>query len=793
MAGQFRDRFRLGDWVIDPRRDVIARGTTTIKLVPRTMQVLLFLAERAGDVVSQAEIEEAVWGTVIVTPSSVYQAITDLRRALGDDRHRPTHILTIARKGYQLVAPVVPITDKPVAPIPPAPSPEVVVPAPEAVAPAPAATSAAVPRPRRRRSDRWRERLASRSAVATYIGAAIAIMAIWAWLPGRTPQTAGEVDAPPKSIAVLPITDLSAARDDTHFAEGLSEEMMSTLSQIPGLKVAARTSVYLFKDRAEDVRRIGQQLGTRYVLEGSVRRSGDKLRVTAQLIDARNGYHLWSRNFDRPAGEVIALQEDIAHAVADSLEVSLAGDAIPRLVALRRAAPESYQLYMLGRHFQRQRRPDAIAQAVDYGRQAIAKDRRFALAYAGLADALMSEFYYNNRPLAEAAAAMEPVLARGFALDPNLPELYASRGVLRTQQFRLDEARRDLERAVALDPGSAEPMVRLGISHEYAGRTRDALKLLDRALALDPLHFMLHIRRCLALQNLGRYKEAEQACARARELDPEAPNGPWTRGLIALSAGRQAGAVEGYREALALSPDRIDLLGQLGYLYLDLGLLPDAEAAFQRATAIEGPAHGFAFLARARLHVAKGDLPALRAYLDAVGPEAPREVGDAVDLALLELVAGRPAAAQRYAAIATANPDYDPRRLLDVWHVRWAHSDTLSLALVAAAGNRPAEAARHLSEIDAFLDHLERNGNLWHGLHYLRAAVRAQQGRKKEAIAELGRAVALGWRRAWWTAHDPALASLRASPAYVSLLQTMTSAAAQERARLDASTAHTTG
>src|SRR6185312_3100129 len=207
--------------------------------------------------------------------------------------------------------------------------------------------------------------------------------------------------------------------------------------------------------------------------------------------------------------------------------------------------------------------------------------------YAGLADAYMAGYYYQARALADTAPLVEEAVAQALHRDPNLAEAYAARGVLRTEQNRLDEAIADLHKASILKPNYSEALIRLGAAYEYRGRPRDALAVDDQALELDPLQFVLQQRRCLVLQNLARFQEADKACTRTLELQPDNPNGYWTLALERLARGDVPGAISGYRAALQRAPWRSDLQSQLGWLELDVGLEPrglaDMEAAWTRA------------------------------------------------------------------------------------------------------------------------------------------------------------------------------------------------------------------
>src|SRR5581483_2760661 len=307
---------RIGDWRVDPGTDTISQGEETHKLEPRTMRLLLLLAQSQGAVVSTDRILGEVWGGVVVGPASVYQAISQLRRLLRDTDPTPSYIATVPRKGYRLVAPVSPIETSPVEGKPPIGSPP------------------------------WRK-LARLAAVT--LTAAVALLVGWLQFGRSTPPV---MDS--SSIVVLPFLDLTPEKNDQAFCDGLTEELSNWLAQIPALRVVARTSAFAYRSKAVDVRTIGRELGTTHVLEGSLRRSGDRLRVTTQLVSAKDGYHIWSATFDRNMEDVVRLQEEIARSVADSLELRLTNRATQRLAARREGTPQAYQVYLLARHHQQE-------------------------------------------------------------------------------------------------------------------------------------------------------------------------------------------------------------------------------------------------------------------------------------------------------------------------------------------------------------------------------------------------------------------------------------------------------
>ncbi len=279
---------RIGDWFVNPLSGEIARGEERVRLEARTMRLLLCLAESPGEVVSIDALLSQVWSGVVVTPDSVYQAVAALRRLLGDDAKQPAYIVTVPRLGYRLVAPVEPQVET---------------------------TSTARP-----------ARPSSRMYVALAFGVLLVAGALSYYLiAGRpaTSQAAADAVASPKAIAVLPFLDLTDSMNEEPFADGMTEELIHKLSKVQGLRVPAPTASFYFKGKQLPLTEIARSLHVSYVLDGSVRKSGDTLRVAARLVRADDGYVVWSENYDRPLDDKLMVQDDIAGEVTSALRASI--------------------------------------------------------------------------------------------------------------------------------------------------------------------------------------------------------------------------------------------------------------------------------------------------------------------------------------------------------------------------------------------------------------------------------------------------------------------------------------
>jgi TolB-like protein/DNA-binding winged helix-turn-helix (wHTH) protein len=307
-----RPTLRIGAWRVDPASDEMSReGGETVRVEARTMRLLLFLADRPGEVVSIEELLEQVWPGVIVTSDSVYQAVASLRRMLGDDARQPGYIATVPRLGYRMVAAVSPWVDPPIGPAVPSPAPTA-----EAAAVLPADGRTVVPR---RRAGVLL--VAGGVLFAGLIGA----LAFRAKVEISQPATPAAVTAPaPSSVAVLPFLDLTDdAMSHETFADGMTEELIDRLSKIPSLRVPGPTSSFYFKGKKVTVADIAKALGVTYVLDGSLRKSGARLRVAARLIRADTGYVVWAETYDQPFDDILKVQDDIAGRVTASLKASI--------------------------------------------------------------------------------------------------------------------------------------------------------------------------------------------------------------------------------------------------------------------------------------------------------------------------------------------------------------------------------------------------------------------------------------------------------------------------------------
>ena len=388
------------------------------------------------------------------------------------------------------------------------------------------------------------------------------------------------------SLAVLPFADMSAARDHEYFGEGLAEELIHALARIQGIRVVARTSAFALKGLALDVRDIGKRLDVGAVLEGSIRKAGNRLRVTAQLIDAKTGLHLWSDRFDREEIDVFDIQDEISLAIVEHLKITLLSGEKSALQRRATADPEAYDLYLKGLYFVARPSPESLGKALNFFREAIERDPTFALAHAGVATVFFSLALVNLAPAGEVYPKAKAALEKALSLDPNLAEAHAvaaalafwfewnwaaaeesfrrvlainpgdamSRGeyaFLLLSQKRFDESFREIKHALTLDPLMPLFYAWSIALHTAAGRPDEALQEFSRLLEIDPGFGLAYFHAGLAYYRKGRYDDAIATLEKGRQL-VSYPG--WYEGVLALCYLRK-GEPEKARQLMAAMPD----------------------------------------------------------------------------------------------------------------------------------------------------------------------------------------------------------------------------------------------
>jgi TolB-like protein/Tfp pilus assembly protein PilF len=371
-------------------------------------------------------------------------------------------------------------------------------------------------------------------------------------VPAPDPVADGALHAS-GSVAVLPF-DNFALQDEDYFSDGITEDIIAQLTRVPDLTVISRTSAMRYRNTDLTVREIGAELGVGAILEGSVRRSDDRVRIVAQLIDVATDTHLWAETYDREVADIFAVQSEVAREIASALGRTLASPGAGGREPAR-TDPETYELYLRARHLWNQRRPDALRSAIQYFEEAIARDPGFALAHAGLADA--NGVLPLNDPTAPTLPSAESAMAaarRALELDPTLGEAYAALGLASMVAWSFEDADGYFARALDLTPGSATAHHWAGNYRGTLGHTEEAIELLRRALELDPFSPRIHTDLAEWLHVAGRRGEAIQGLERAAELDPGYADYHVFSLLVYAFAGEDDRALEALLRAYALGP-----------------------------------------------------------------------------------------------------------------------------------------------------------------------------------------------------------------------------------------------
>jgi TolB-like protein/DNA-binding winged helix-turn-helix (wHTH) protein/Tfp pilus assembly protein PilF len=459
MSSSGRHVLRIGVWRVDPALDVISKDGTTVKLEPRTMRLLVYLAEHAGEVVSVDQLLDHVWKDVVVTPNSVYHAVAALRRVLGDNPKDPTYIVNILRRGYRLVAAVAPWEEESAPAVPESTATQ--------VAAAPANSSAA-------RSSRIR-----RLGLPLLIALAVAC----AYFISRPPRKV--------MLVVLPFTNLTGDARREYFSDGITEELISQLGSLDPdhLGVIARTSAMAYKGSPKDAAQIAHELGVNYLFEGSVRGSSDQVRVTAQLIATADQTHIWAESYDRDAGDVLKLQSEVARTIADKIRLTLSAQTTARLIRTPSLNPQAHEAYLEGLEAANLRTRQGLEQAIVGFERAIALEPNYADAYAQLARTYSLATVVGLGAPTDMMSQARDAAVRALQIDDSIAAAHTTLGFVHAHfEYDWAAAEREFHRGIELNPSDAN--AHLFYSNSLLsplGRHEEAIAEMNTAVRLDPL------------------------------------------------------------------------------------------------------------------------------------------------------------------------------------------------------------------------------------------------------------------------------------------------------------------
>jgi TolB-like protein/DNA-binding winged helix-turn-helix (wHTH) protein/Tfp pilus assembly protein PilF len=506
-------RLRFGVFEVDPRAGELRKYGLRVRLQEQPFQVLAMLLERAGQVVTREELQKKLWpaDTFVDFDHGLNKAVNKIRDALGDSAESSRFVETVARRGYRFLAEVKAADEAPVHRPEFAPA--------QLASPQPRATETGDRAPFVDNAATSERRLAPLAwkVFAFVLLAVIAAFAAWKIHSRNRPTSAIH------SLAVLPLESLSNDASQDYFADGMTDELISDLGQISALRVISRTSVMGYKHARKPLPQIARELNVDAIVEGTVLRSGDQVRITAQLIDAAADKHLWSQSYEGELKDTLALQNQVARAIADQIRINLNPQEQAALKTAKVVNPEAYESYLKGRYFWNKRTPDSLKVALAYFNQAIDEDPTYAQAYSGLADtyALLGDWQYGVMTPKEALPKAKAAATKALELDGTLSEAHNSLAFcFDAFDWDLESAGKEFQRAIELNPGYATA------HHWYAwhlsllGRYDEAIAEMRKAKSLDPLSLIINADLAELLVIAHFYDESIIQSRKTIEMDP---------------------------------------------------------------------------------------------------------------------------------------------------------------------------------------------------------------------------------------------------------------------------------
>lgn len=589
---------------------------------------------------------------------------------------------------------------------------------------------------------------------------------------------------PAGSIAVLPFEDLSPDQDQQYLAEGIADTLIHRLGQYPTLRVTARTSSFAFQDRDVDVREIARSLNSGVILEGTLVKSGNRFRVTVRLVDGQSGQQVMSESFNRTVDDIFLLQDDIANAVT-RLPRLFAEIEPTQSTAASAGNFRSYELYILGRHHWHRRTTESLRTAIDYFEQAVRQDPEYALAWTGLADSYSLLSQYGNVPLENIYESASTAIDRAFALDSDLVEAHASRGLLAFFANDYDAADTSLKRAIELNPNYAMAYVWLGRSLYVRSRYSEALTHFSKAVELDPQQPITVLNVGLTNLQLGKIRIAEETYHRILEIDPAFPNAYWGLGTAYWLQGRSDLAAINLLKGIERGLEQWDALLILSGAYADLGRIDDAREVLDQAVLLAGGRNYWTTQTSLYLSQVSGRFDEHEQLAVGYFEENDTNAAASRRAGFSMTLQGRFTDAIAYFSHADTLQDsqFNP---FEYWSHVWgrmppidrAHAEIESGA-VAAARQRLDDALRawrHNQDNDIFDIPV---------FHYMEACIHALRGDRDQAMLVLGEAVDNGWRRSNWARLDPKLSALHDDPEFMDLMTSVDIEVAAQNTLLD--------
>jgi len=566
--------YDFGPFRLNPGKRLLWRDAVPVQVAPKVLETLLVLFEHRDRVVTKDELLEKVWKGTVVEEGGLTRNISVLRKALGERPDEHQYVVTVPGQGYRFVADVRTTTGFG------APAEDPLLDG-RAAAAGPAG---------KRSIPRW----------AVFGG--LAALAAGVLLYVLRPMQAVEAGRPAiTSLAVLPLENLSGDATQEYFADGMTEELIGSLARIRALRVVSRTSIMRFKHDTRSLEEIAHALNVDAIVEGSVRRTGDRVRISVQLIHAATDAHLWTREYERELTDILKLQSEVARAVADEIQVQVTAEERARLAATGAVDPAAYQEYLLGQHYLWRLNEEDLTRAIDHFERALLVDPKNAAAYAGLSHAWWWRGVHGAKTLKQVEPSSRAAALRALALNPQLAEAHVSVGRIKfSYDWDWTGAEKDFGRALELDPNSLDAHFFHGMLFMALGRFPAAIAHIERAEQLDPLSSTVQSAFGRILYRARQFDQAIVHLNQAIELEPR--TGPYDRlADVFEETGR-------YAEALALHEKADKLMARAGSgpniarIYARMGKPEEARRMLDRQATTKSPR-----FEAATAHAALGD------------------------------------------------------------------------------------------------------------------------------------------------------------------------------------------
>ena len=544
---------RFGTFEVDVPAGELRKNGIKLKLQEQPFQVLCMLLERRGEVVTREELRNRLWqaDTFVDFDHGVNAAIKRVRDALGDPPDSPRFVETLARRGYRFIAPV------------------------HAQGTQRVAQPRAFGLPRNVEAVRPVYLLGLAGAAAVILALVVALNGVggYRWRPGLGGKRI-------ESLAVLPLENLSRDPDQEYFSDGMTDALIADLSNIGALRVTSRTSSMRYKKVSKSLPEIGRELNVDGVVEGSIMRSGNRVRITVRLIQVPTDQHIWVETYERDLGDVLKLQSEVAEAVAQKVRMRLTPAHQARLRSAPVVNPEAYEAYLKGRFYGANVTGTlaALKQAQGYYEDAVQKDPTFALAYVGLADCYLDLGAYRRLPPQEAYRQGSEAIHKALQLDGALGEAYSSLGYLDWQYgWNWQTAERELRYAVELNPNYIEGHEALVWYLAWSGRRGEALAEVEKMRRLDPAYPFASLQESGVYYHQRDYKSLVEAAKRSVAANPNGWSSHYFLAVGYEGSGWPAQAVSEYQQAVELSQRDSDARAGLAHAYATMGKRADAE------------------------------------------------------------------------------------------------------------------------------------------------------------------------------------------------------------------------